>query len=85
MLPHCFIFHVYKMPVTKGTNSHGHTMLQSEYKLGNRQKVEFLKNSMLKISLTFLYIFETSFLRNLQSLRLSRKKLVSHIKNPFAV
>ena len=43
MLFHCVTFHISKMSVTKRTNSHGHTVLQSEYKLGNRQKVGFLK------------------------------------------
>ena len=56
MLPNYFIFHIYKMPVTKRANSHGHTMLQSEYKLGNRQKVGFFKIQCWKFS-WFFYIF----------------------------
>ena len=56
MLPNCFIFHIYKMPVTKRANSHDNKMLQSEYKLGNRQKVGFFKIQCWKYS-WFFYIF----------------------------
>ena len=56
MLPHCFVFHIYKIPVTKRTHSHAHTMLQSEYKLGNRQKVGFFKIQCWKYR-WFFYIF----------------------------